>query len=162
MNPKIIGSRYDIVNGTEVLFSRKMRDFHKQIPVVSTWSPQERQATDLENARRARAQEIQQAVTRITNADNQRQQRWDSLSSSSSVSSIVLVPSTPPCPRYEEIGDYLVRNRAQGRFCLGTMNFRMPENTMLNHILLLGGITLSTEEWRDFLMVANEKQELFR
>ncbi|KUJ11495.1 uncharacterized protein LY89DRAFT_738929 [Mollisia scopiformis] len=42
------------------------------------------------------------------------------------------------------------------------MNFDMPENTLLNHILLFGGIQLTTQEWRDFLKTADDRNELFR
>jgi hypothetical protein len=42
------------------------------------------------------------------------------------------------------------------------MLFDIPENTLLAYILLLGGLDITPEEWRDFLKVCEDKGELFR
>jgi hypothetical protein len=67
----------------------------------------------------------------------------------------------PNGDRYEENRRYILANRAQGRLCLDTMYFVMPENTLLNHIRLLGGLQITTKEWRDYLRIADDRQELF-
>lgn len=64
----------------------------------------------------------------------------------------------PSCPRYNEISQYLLKNRMQGKLCLDTMRFNIPENTLLNYILDLEGLVVSPEEWRAFLRVSDSKQ----
>jgi hypothetical protein len=64
----------------------------------------------------------------------------------------------PSCPRYNEISQYLLKSRMQGKLCLDTMRFEIPENTLLNYILDLGGLVISSEEWRAFLRVSDSKQ----
>jgi hypothetical protein len=46
----------------------------------------------------------------------------------------------------------------QGKLCLDTMRFNIPENTLLNYILDLEGLVVSPEEWRAFLRVSDSKQ----
>jgi hypothetical protein len=54
--------------------------------------------------------------------------------------------SPPDYPRYEEIRQYLLVNRGQGKLCLDTMMFLFPENTMLSHILRFRGLQISLDE----------------
>ena len=55
------------------------------------------------------------------------------------------------CLRYEEIRQYLLSNRGQGKLCLDTMMVLFPENTIWSHILRFGGLRISPDEWRAFL-----------
>ncbi|KAI9647260.1 hypothetical protein NHQ30_003643 [Ciborinia camelliae] len=66
----------------------------------------------------------------------------------------------PPCPRYDEIKTYLFRQRRE--LAIDTMRFKMPEHTLHQYIRRNGGIALSAEEWRGFLLNCVERTELFR
>lgn len=86
----------------------------------------------------------------------------NSKAQSSNVSSMdTEMSGIPPCPRYDEIRFYLMANRGDGRLCLETMDRDMPENTLLNHILQLRQINITTDEWRTFLRTANDKGQFF-
>ncbi|KAB8301245.1 hypothetical protein EYC80_003132 [Monilinia laxa] len=66
----------------------------------------------------------------------------------------------PPCPRYDEIKNYLVSQKSE--LAIETMKFRMPEHTLHQYIRRNGGIYLSSEEWRGFLLNCTERKELFQ
>lgn len=66
----------------------------------------------------------------------------------------------PICPRYDEIRNYLINQRRE--LAIDTMKFRMPEHTLHQYIRRNGGIDLSAEEWRGFLLNCNERKNLFQ
>lgn len=66
----------------------------------------------------------------------------------------------PYCPRYDEIKAYLTSRRKD--LAIDTMKFRMPEHTFHKYIRRNGGIALSAEEWRGFLLNCLEREELFQ
>ncbi|KAF7872441.1 hypothetical protein EAF04_003362 [Stromatinia cepivora] len=66
----------------------------------------------------------------------------------------------PFCPRYDEIKNYLINQKRE--LAIDTMKFRMPEHTLHQYICRNGGINLSTEEWRGFLLNCTERMELFQ
>lgn len=78
-----------------------------------------------------------------------------------SIVSEEVYPPLPPCPRYNEIRDYLLANRSQGRLCLDTMDFEIPAFTVLQYIRDFGGINLTREEWIGFLENCYNQHELF-
>lgn len=66
----------------------------------------------------------------------------------------------PSCPRYDEIRNYLINQKRE--LAIDTMKFRMPEHTLHQYIRRNGGIDLSAEEWREFLLNSSERKELFQ
>ncbi|ESZ90087.1 hypothetical protein SBOR_9533 [Sclerotinia borealis F-4128] len=66
----------------------------------------------------------------------------------------------PPCPRFEEIREYLFANTLP--LALDTTKFQMPIMLMLQYIQSHGGIELTIDEWRGFLAVAEEEKCLFK
>ncbi|ESZ96997.1 hypothetical protein SBOR_2613 [Sclerotinia borealis F-4128] len=66
----------------------------------------------------------------------------------------------PPCPRFDETSTYLIDNRRQ--LALHTMCFVMPENTLRDYILRLGGLAISAYEWRAYLLHCEALPYLFR
>ena len=67
------------------------------------------------------------------------------------------------CLWYDEIRKFLCRRRIRRDLALDTMNFVMPEHTLLGYIVVHGGLQpeLQPEEWRSFLIVAHHAKELF-
>jgi hypothetical protein len=63
------------------------------------------------------------------------------------------------CPRFDEIKEYLFRNRRE--LALDTLNFAIPEHTMLGYILANGGLALTPEEWKYFLSVCGHSKLFF-
>jgi hypothetical protein len=66
---------------------------------------------------------------------------------------------TAPCPRYDFISDYLLQNAKE--LALDTLNFRMPDHTMMSHILHLGELVLDYDEWTSFLLDTHKRKLLF-
>ncbi|EMR85672.1 hypothetical protein BcDW1_5671 [Botrytis cinerea BcDW1] len=66
----------------------------------------------------------------------------------------------PSCPRYDEIKNYLINQKRE--LAIDTMKFRMPEHTLHQYIRRNGGIDLSAEEWRKFLLNSTERKEMFQ
>ena len=66
---------------------------------------------------------------------------------------------TVPCSRYDVISEYIRHNAKE--LALDTLNFRMPDHTMLSHILHLGGFSLDYDEWTSFLLDTHKRKLLF-
>ncbi|APA05643.1 hypothetical protein sscle_01g004130 [Sclerotinia sclerotiorum 1980 UF-70] len=66
----------------------------------------------------------------------------------------------PFCSRYDEIKSYLINQKRE--LAIDTMKFRMPEHTLHQYIRRNGGIDLSADEWREFLLNCTERKELFQ
>ncbi|KAB8304212.1 hypothetical protein EYC80_003630 [Monilinia laxa] len=66
----------------------------------------------------------------------------------------------PLCARFEEISTYLIENRRQ--LALHTMCFLMPEHLLRDYILRLGGLEISAQEWRAYLLNCEAMPYLFR
>jgi hypothetical protein len=62
------------------------------------------------------------------------------------------------CPRYDAIKQFLIDK--QRELALDTMDFEMPEHSMLNHITEMG-VNITIDEWCKFLTIAHHAQELF-
>lgn len=62
-------------------------------------------------------------------------------------------------PRYDAIRRYLERNKFA--LAIHTMDFDMPAHVFINYIDHFGGISLTDEEWKTFLLVANTRDEVF-
>ncbi|KAH7360491.1 hypothetical protein BKA65DRAFT_186147 [Rhexocercosporidium sp. MPI-PUGE-AT-0058] len=87
------------------------------------------------------------------------------------------VPRPPPSPRrppvsgplsrsipvmgvrHAEIKDYLFKNTRE--LALDTMDFSMPEHILFDYVLVNGGLNITADEWRDFLVTTIENQLLF-
>ncbi|KAF7920922.1 hypothetical protein EAE99_007774 [Botrytis elliptica] len=67
---------------------------------------------------------------------------------------------TSSCPRWNEITEHLSSNRGPLDLALDTMKL-LSEPTLFRYIRDHGGIDLTSLEFRNFLGVANQKQELF-
>lgn len=173
MGPKLLGTRLLITNQTLDIMTVQDSEDRTQIPIDVSAAPTVQSATDFENMRRVRARKIIEAGTNIQaranarrpqlqatmNSDTNARGRSNSVSSGSGRTED---SNAPLCTRYEEIRRYLFANSGQRRLCLDTMHFDMPENTLLNHIMLLGGIRLTVQEWRGFLRVASDRNEFLR
>ncbi|KAF7960633.1 hypothetical protein EAE96_000308 [Botrytis aclada] len=66
----------------------------------------------------------------------------------------------PPCPRFDEISAYLIDNRRE--LALHTMCFAMPEHTLRGYILRHGGLKITAQEWRAYLLHCDAVPYLFR
>lgn len=60
---------------------------------------------------------------------------------------------TPPCPRSGEIRDYLFVTRDQ--LAWDSFHFQISEHILFAYIKRQGGLLLTPEESRDFLIVCN-------
>jgi hypothetical protein len=69
-------------------------------------------------------------------------------------------PEIPFSPRWHEIIDYLFNNRLE--LALDTMDFRMPQHTLYDYVMRREEISLSSDEWRDFLEVCSAMKLLFK
>jgi hypothetical protein len=65
-------------------------------------------------------------------------------------------------PRYLEISEYLFDNRNPLELALDTMDFDMPEATLYRYIQNRGGLAISPQEFRNFLIYADSQNDLFR
>ncbi|CZR51320.1 uncharacterized protein PAC_01195 [Phialocephala subalpina] len=165
MGPKLLGNRYDVHNDTIDLISLADRLDKTDLPIWTSMTPTEVSETEYENPRRATATRIQKARDK---AYARGQASVHAARYPNAIPSIP-APSTeqeeaPSCPRYQSIRQYIPANRGQGALCLDTMHFEMPENTLLNYIVLLGGIQpqITVEEWRAYLRIADGSGDLFR
>lgn len=84
-----------------------------------------------------------------------------------------VVMTEPASAHYEQIRAFLLVNRSQGLLCLDSLprlEHHKPdhhgrffsEHLLLHHILQFGGLAITPNEWREFLQVANERNEMFR
>jgi hypothetical protein len=67
------------------------------------------------------------------------------------------------CPRYDEIKKFLFGRKTRRDLALDTMNFVMPEHTLLGYIIRNGKLQpeLKPDEWRNFLIITHHTKELF-
>jgi hypothetical protein len=68
-------------------------------------------------------------------------------------------PSRERCKWFNEIKDFLLKHRLQ--LALDTVDFPMPEHTLYAYILAEGGLSLTADEWRNFLRVCDDTSTLF-
>ena len=104
-------------------------------------SVEEKKAVKFESARRQRGKRIASALEQFA---NQKQNIAD-LQSQVILPAKALLPKLPPeivgipqCIRFNEIREHLLNNRLE--LVLNTMDFPMPEHTLLNYILVQGGL----------------------
>lgn len=179
MGPKTIGSKRDIdavpsaLPGTAPLFTRvnySDYDFSRkgQQPIPGAPTPTKLQAIGAENDRRRHNSMIKDVLNDSTSMQTDPQP-------SNPVLTALPTPATEPepvpqCPRYDEIGDFLLANRSQDYLCLDTMTGICPENTLLQHIILFSSdpdmqtqgrsLDITPEEWRAFLQITSSKDDL--
>jgi len=65
------------------------------------------------------------------------------------------------CPRWDEITQYLFANRGPSELALDTMTFDTPEPSLYRYIVDRGGLDITPTEFRQFLLYANNKKQLF-
>lgn len=82
------------------------------------------------------------------------------ISSSSDVSDEDVDYVPPQCPRLDEIYDYLCAKRKE--LALDSLHFSIPEHLLYAYITREGGLDLSIDEWRGFLIRCHADGELFR
>ncbi|KAF8846790.1 hypothetical protein BDZ45DRAFT_388817 [Acephala macrosclerotiorum] len=66
----------------------------------------------------------------------------------------------PPCPRVDEIYDHLCAKRRE--LALDSLHFPIPEHLLHAYITREGGLDLTIDEWRGFLIRCHADGELFR
>lgn len=64
------------------------------------------------------------------------------------------------CPRYQEIKDFLIANRAHDLLAIDSMEFALAEPNMLRYLENLN-FNVTPAEFRAFLHCCNVKNELF-
>lgn len=74
-------------------------------------------------------------------------------------------PDTYPCicteARHKKIKKYCLANRDPLQLTFDSMDFDIPEPTTYKYILSRGGLSITADEFREFLQCCNEKRELF-
>jgi hypothetical protein len=68
---------------------------------------------------------------------------------------------TPPCPRYDEIKNYILYNSSQGRLCFDTMTDIFPEPTLYKYIQKYGDLDITPQELSIFLKNCSDRREVF-
>ncbi|KAF8865029.1 hypothetical protein BDZ45DRAFT_471392 [Acephala macrosclerotiorum] len=66
---------------------------------------------------------------------------------------------TPPCPRFNEIRQFLFVTRST--LAWDSLHFRIPDYVLYAYIKRDGGLQIDFEEWRDFLITCNNTKTLF-
>lgn len=160
---------YDDAGGyTETTNTDFADPFYFNVPVFHAQMTQrEVQYQTLEYNRRQHAQRIILARYNYTTVIQPAHSIPDWDSSSGSESDDDLDEPTrpwvcPPCPRWNEITQYLFNNRGPLDLALDTMDFDMPEQNLYKYILdrgIPGGLT--PREFRNFLINAHSRGVLF-
>jgi hypothetical protein len=138
--------------------------------MANAWDPAEtRLLIDLENERRRLVRKIREAIEKPILTGGLPSQIPDAASTLPASPTGPDDPRPPDkiakskCLRYDQIRKFLCRRRIRRDLALETMNFVMPEHTLLGYIIAHGGLQpeLQPEEWRNFLVVAHHTKELF-
>jgi len=136
---------------------------------AATMSESNIEAAKAENLRRDQAQRIMNLFL----SHQERSRTQQSLQQQTQVTFVTAnipsgtaqsVPSDnyqgPPCPRFEEIKQWMLDN--EEALAIFTWQFLMGENVMLAHILRIGTLALHPNEWRAFLIQCNITKQLFK
>jgi hypothetical protein len=67
------------------------------------------------------------------------------------------------CPRHDEIRNFLCSPQIRGDLAIDTMNFVIPEHSLLGYIVKYGRLQpeLQPDEWRNFLIITHHRNLLF-
>ncbi|KAH7321533.1 hypothetical protein BKA65DRAFT_540736 [Rhexocercosporidium sp. MPI-PUGE-AT-0058] len=134
----------------------------------------EQKAAEKENRRRDRERDILDEVheswvdpplSALADKDNMFDYPWDPAYDSEPESRPRTVPAMPPiftddCPRYVEIRNYVVANRAPLKLALDTMGL-LPMPTLYRYFRELGGIDVTAREFVAFLTQSTIQKDLF-
>lgn len=171
MGPLTLGSQrftWHLEGYNNTVESRNHDTAHRQIDMslnacqAAQWSE--------ENRRRAQARKIIAKITRNRtlqlgtgnlNPDYQRDgtlDAWDSSSDTADEED----DKTPACARWCEIRHYLFNTRSPLELAWDSMTFEIPEWTLYRYIQARGGLALTPDEWHEFLVFANYREQLFQ
>ncbi|KAF7923676.1 uncharacterized protein EAE98_007494 [Botrytis deweyae] len=100
------------------------------------------------------------AVNKVITRISKQHGSWEKSDDSLDYFNIKPPTVTYSCPRWNEITEHLFSNRGLLDLALDTMEL-LSEPTLFQYIRDHGGIDLTSLEFRSFLGVANQKQELF-
>ncbi|CZR60436.1 uncharacterized protein PAC_10332 [Phialocephala subalpina] len=162
---KYWGIRCDgIDHSTSVVYAKQMvREKDDIIIDVSKMTEEEIGRARRENARRLRGREIIKQVSALkaevdkVGASVTNPSDYNPRSGFSSDGNKLL--PTPPCPRFNEIRQYLFNTRVT--LAWDTLHFRIPDYVLYAYIKREGGLQITFEEWRDFLITCNNNKMLF-
>lgn len=151
----VIDATYRVVPYPSIYFNELVIDTFESVD--------DQNAIRFENARRRRGKRITDALAQYM----AQMETIDDIQSQAILFNQALppklppeVPSLAPCPRFNEIQNFLFKNRLE--LALDSMDFPVPEHTLYNYILERGGIQLDADEWRAFLRICRDKKNLFR
>lgn len=112
-----------------------------------------------ENGRRAKAFAITLAVSRLVQPEAEAAPPEEGAHDEEDEHT---TPKVYNCPRWDEITQYLFKNRGPEELALDTMKFEMPEPNLYRYILDRGGLDISIAEFRQFLGFANQTNQIFQ
>ncbi len=125
------------------------------LPLSDDMTESEEVLTRAENARRTRAAQILRRVSSRVKLPPEPLEYPDDPD-----------PVEPEhvCLRWDEIAQFLFDNREPGKLALDSLDFPMPEQTMLSHVVNLAvpPFAITAEEFREFLWVCHQRRLLFR
>lgn len=184
MGPKTLGSRIAIDQGEhrDIVWSPEYDLIpDESVVITNSMRPEEERAANMENLRRARAHRISTGINYSLQQTLEAHDTTDAMDvdelgdmppdhfitlgknfdTLSAIDTEFSHSVLPPSPRYEEIRNYLLANRAQGRLCLDTMAFYIPAYRVLHYIQDFGGISITPDEWIAFLGHCSDRNESF-
>ncbi|KAF7864032.1 hypothetical protein EAF04_006997 [Stromatinia cepivora] len=157
--PKIIGSEYEVdTNGDIAQVSR--HPFIEFEGISNDDWHTESSMDRLESQRPHKRRKVEHAIVREAVCRESQRSQEEELEIDDGETSDLEDQDLPPCPRFDEISTYLIENRRQ--LALHTMCFAMPEHTLRDYILRLGGLKISAQEWRAYLLHCESVPYLFR
>lgn len=164
---RVWGIRCDLIKHTEAgIYARKAVEEKDDIIIdEGKMTAEEILRARRENTRRIRAREIIREVSTmraeankiqlgVTNASDDYTSRLSFLSDGNKS-----LP-TPRCPRFNEIRQYLFDTRST--LAWDSLHFRIPDYVLYAYTKREGGLQISFEEWRDFLITCNNTRTLFK
>jgi len=170
LEPKTLATEYIFANPPSAGFltrnsyyvSYTADDFY-EIVIDPTLSADDQRAIKFENERRRRGKKVTDAIAQYMH----QMETLGNIQEQANLFHQALPPKQPPevlsrapSVQFNEIRNFLFGNRLV--LALGTMDFPMPEHTLYNYILMQGGIPLEADEWRAFLRVCHDTENLFR
>jgi hypothetical protein len=129
-----------------------------EVDIWSNMSAEQQTYFRVENLRRSRAMQIYQSMTQSTESSSHPPNPLLEKDEDFNEKAEVLIFE---CPRWDEITQYLFTNRGPLELAFDTMTFDIPEPTLYRYVMDRGGLAITPEEFRQFLLFTNNKKQLF-
>ncbi|KUJ16032.1 uncharacterized protein LY89DRAFT_783262, partial [Mollisia scopiformis] len=124
-------------------------------------NPDEKVAAATENQRREKALEILKQMRALYSVKSEFMSDEERAAGAGAPVIEPMEVYTCKCPRYDAIKKHFLGNRGPQELAFDSMEFDIPEPTLLRYIQDRGGISLDAEDLRSFLHCCNVKKELF-